>query len=426
MSQTLYLYYTESLQSLSSQSHIQWCLGPSGEQSAEQLSWQTGQFSDLADAYSELCNEYGKSIDCTMILAVENLLCTQVVLPGKQAKHLKQALPFLIEEKLSIDAEAMHFCAGPRLADNRYNVIAIEQEKLSLLLSLLKGADIEPSQAFGDAQLLVPSELYIGRDRSLLSLSSGESIAVESEDLELLLNSAFNNEDALDSTEIPELTVNYEVPLNSELELQLQALDTAQSAQVHIASSATAFTSLLLGRASKNNTVNLLQGEFVAKKKKAQSQINWKPFAIAASAILALQLGYFAASGFYFNTQADTAATDTEKLYRQYFPQDRRILDIKRQAQAHLRGSNSSSGKGFTPMLSAFGESWKNADSTSLKIEQLRYNSKRSQMTLEVQAKSINQLDTLQRDISKQGIKAELMSANESDSGVRGRLQLGG
>lgn len=426
MSQTLYLYYTESLQSLSSHSHIQWSLAPNDEQNSEQLSWQSGQFNDLADTYAELCNEFGKSIDCTLIIAVENLLCTQVVLPGKQAKHLKQALPFLIEEKLSIDADAMHFCAGPRLEGNRYNVIAIEQEKLSLLLSLLKGAEIEPSQAFGDAQLLVPSELYIGRQRSLLSLTSGESIAVESDDLELLLNSAFNNEDALDSTEIPELTVNYEVALSSELELQLQALDTAQSAQVHIASSATGFTSLLLERASKNNTVNLLQGDFVAKKKKAQSQVNWKPFAVAASLILALQLGYFAASGVYFNTQADTAAADTEKLYRQYFPQDRRILDIKRQAQAHLRGSNSSSGKGFTPMLSAFGESWKNTDNTALKIEQLRYNSKRSQMTLEVQAKSINQLDTLQRDISKQGIKAELMSANESDSGVRGRLQLGG
>lgn len=426
MSQTLYLYYTESLQSLCSQSHIQWCLGADNEQSSDQLDWQIGLFDDLADAYSDLCNESGMNIDCTLILAIENLLCTQVVLPGKQAKHLKQALPFLIEEKLSIDAEAMHFCAGPRLEGNRYNVIAIEQAKLSLLLSLLKGAEIEPSRAFGDAQLLEPSELYIGHQRSLLSLTSGESIAVENEDLELLLNSAFNNEDALDSTDIPELTVNYEVALSSELDLQLQALDTAQSAQVHIAPSASSFTTLLLERASKNNPVNLLQGEFTAKKKKSQSQISWKPFAVAATIILALQLGYFAASGFYFNTQADTTAVETEKLYRQYFPQDRRILDIKRQAQAHLRGSKSSSGKGFTPMLAAFGESWKNTDNTALKIEQLRYNSKRSQMTLEVQAKSINQLDTLQRDISKQGIKAELMSANESDSGVRGRLQLGG
>lgn len=426
MSQTLYLYYTESLQSLSSQSHIQWCLGPNGEQNPELLSWQNGEFADLADAYTDLRNEHGKNLDCTLILAVENLLCTQVVLPGKQAKHLKQALPFLIEEKLSIDAEAMHFSAGPRLDGNRYNVIAIEQEKLALLLSLLKGADIEPSQAFGDAQLLVPSELYIGRERSLLSLTSGESIAVENDNLELLLNSAFNSEEALDSTDIPALTVNYEVALNSELELQLQALDTAQSAQVHIAPNATAFTSLLLDRANQNNIINLLQGEFVAKKKKAQSQLNWAPFAVAASVILALQLGYFAASGFYFNSQAEATSADTEKLYRQYFPQDRRILDIKRQAQAHLRGSSGSTGKGFTPMLSAFGESWKNTDSNTLKIEQLRYNSKRSQMTLEVEAKSINQLDTLQRDISKKGIKAELQSANESDSGVRGRLQLGG
>jgi|TARA_B110000116_G_scaffold250007_2_gene244074 general secretion pathway protein L len=375
----------------------------------------------IADQYEEPISNF----NCTLILAIENLLCTQVTLPGKQAKHFKQALPFLVEEKLTVDIESMHLSTGPRIGDNSYNVVAIEREKLQQLLAFLKDSEIEPDVALGDAQLLQPAELFVGDSRALLSLNSGEIIAVESDNVELLLNSAFNSNGALESTEIPSLTVNYESELSGEMELQLQALDSAQSAQVNISAAPIEFTTVLLDRIADCRFINLLQGTFTARKKHAQNQVKWQIFALAAVVLLALQLSYFIASGFYFNNQAEVFATDTEKLYRQYFPEDRRIIDIKRQAQAHFRGANSEGNSNFVALLGAFANSWKNNAHNTIKIEQIRYNAKRSQMTIEVQAKSIDQLDSLQREITKKGIKAELMSANESDTGVLGRLQLG-
>tara|TARA_B100000809_G_C15137126_1_gene531130 strand:+ start:1163 stop:2431 length:1269 start_codon:yes stop_codon:yes gene_type:complete len=421
MSQTLYLYYTDSLQTLGSKSPIQWCL----QQDSEQPNWNTCILAQLGETVAERYEEPISTFNCTLILAVENLLCTQVTLPGKQAKHFKQALPFLVEEKLTVDIESMHLSTGPRIGDNSYNVVAIEREQLQLLLTFLKGIHIEPSVALGDAQLLEPDELFVGNSRALLSLNSGEIIAVESDNLELLLNSAFNNTDDLESTERPALTVNYESQLNSEIELQLQALDSAQSAQVNISADPIALTTVLLDRIAAGRFINLLQGTFTAKKKNAQNQVKWQVFALAAVVLLTLQLSYFIASGFYFNKQAEVFATDTEKLYRQYFPEDRRIIDIKRQAQAHFRGASSEDNSSFVALLGAFANSWKSNAHNSIKIEQIRYNAKRSQMTIEVRAKSIDQLDSLQREITKKGIKAELMSANESETGVLGRLQLG-
>ena len=421
MSQTLYLYYTESLQTLGSQSHIQWCL----QQDGEQPYWTCCMLAELGASVADQYEEPISTFNCTLILAIENVLCTQVTLPGKQAKHFKQALPFLVEEKLTIDIESMHLSTGPRIGDNSYNVVAIEREKFQQLLAFLKDSEIEPGITLGDAQLLEPAELYVGDSRALLSLNSGEIIAVETDNLELLLNSAFNNNDALESTEIPALTVNYESHLSGEIELQLQALDSAQSAQINISPDTTDLTTELLNRITTGSFINLLQGEFTAKKKSSKNQVKWQTFAFAAVVLLALQISYFIASGVYFNNQAEVFAADTEKLYRQYFPQDRRILDIKRQAQAHFRGASSDGNNSFVALLGAFANSWKNKAYNSIKIEQIRYNAKRSQMTIEVQAKSINQLDSLQREISNKGIKAELMSANESDTGVLGRLQLG-
>lgn len=421
MSQTLYLYYIDSLQNISESSHIKWLL----KQDDQALDWQQCQLGDLAGAVDNIKAQYPGELVCTLILSVENLLCTQITLPGKQAKHLKQALPFLVEEKLAIDVDSMHFAIGSKRSENRYPVVAVEHDKFSQLLQWLKDCDLEPSLALGDAQLLKPAELYIGDSRSLLSLDNGQSIAVENDDLELILNSAFNDEEALESTEVPVLNVNYSDTIPSEVELQLQVLDSAQSAQVNTADQATPLTDLILDRLESYQGINLLQGEFASRKKKSQSTLKWQPFAIAAAVLLALQLSYFVASGLYFSNKAETYASDTEKLYRALFPQDRRIRDVKRQAQAHLKGA-SGSNTDFIGLLGAVANSWKNPNNSSLEIEQLRFSGKRGQMTLEIQAKSINQLDTLQREISEKGIKAELMSANESDKGVRGRLQLGG
>lgn len=421
MSQTLYLYFIDSLKSLSSQSTIQWMLSGNSEEN-----WQVCAIADLEQLQQDLQASDEPVNKYTLVIAVENALSTQVLLPGKQSKHLKQALPFLVEEKLAIDVDSMHLATGPRLPDNCYPVIAIERSPLQELLELLKTAGIEPELALTDAQLLQPNELYVGNTRSLLSLTSGQSIATSNQDLELIIDSAFNCDDALDSPDVPNLQVNYESEIHGDLELQLQALDSSQSAQVSIAVDPKPLGSIFREQLSSYNGINLLQGSFAPRKKKQQSQVSWKPFAVAASIILTLQLGYFVGSGIYFSNQADQVAADTEKLYRQYFPQDRRIRDIKRQAQAHLRGGKSQASSDFLTLLAALGENWQQPKHQSLQIEQVRYNAKRGQMTVEIQAKSINQLDALQGDIKNKGVKAELMSANETDNGVRGRLQLGG
>ena len=423
MNQTLYLYYTESLQSLSLQSSVYWTLCDANQsEDIDAALWQESTFEQLPTLLPEAYSQF----NCNLIIAIENMLSTEVTLPGKQPKYLKQALPFLIEEKLAIDVDSMHLATGVRLGNNRYPVIAINRDSFHQLLNLLKKCDISPSLAIADALLLQSPELYIGNTRSLLNVDSGQAIGMESENIELILNSAFQN---CDNPETPELKVEYESELPGEIGLLLQSLASTGNLTIKAANQANALKPLLLQRLldSKNSKpINLLQGGFAVKRKKSSNNINWKPFASAAAIILGLNLIYNIGSGLYFNIHADNITFKTEQLYRQYFPQDKRIQDIKRQTKIHLRNSGSSGASDFLDLLAAMGSSWKNPNNKSLQLQQLRYNAKRGQMTLEIQAKSINQLDTLQRDISSNGIKAELMSANESDNGVRGRLQLGG
>lgn len=387
-----------------------------GELGVQTHQWLTTSLANLTEDFLEPLS----GLDCQVVLGAQNCLYNQVVLPGKQNKHLRQALPFMVEDRLASDIDDMHYAIGQRSGANQYPVVMIERDILEDFLETLANLGLTPSSLRLDTDALDVNQLHIGRDRCLLKTQT-EQLAFDTLNLEQALDSLFNDDaDEDDATEQPQaLTVFAEQELDSAQQLVLKSLD---SSGIPIDLSAARLTDMLDENLGGKHSIEILQGDYTPAKKRSQSQIHWQPFAKVAGIILVVNFLYYLGAGFYFNMAAEQQKADTKALYKQLFPKDRRIVNIKQQTATHLRNASAGGGSGFLALLGQFSTHF----DPSIEISQMRFDNKRGQMIVELKAKSIGQLDGLRQKLSQNGIRAELQSADESADGARGRLQLGG
>jgi len=139
--------------------------------------------------------------------------------------------------------------------------------------------------------------------------------------------------------------------------------------------------------------------------------------------LFAFNFIYLLGSGLYWQRQADQVQAKNEALYREYFPQDRRIVNIKTQTLNHLHQQSTTSDNGALLLLSELLSSWQE-HKRHITLKSLRYQQQRNELLLEIDANSIGRLDQLRQSLGK---RAELLSANEDgDRGANGRLKYKG
>ena len=172
---------------------------------------------------------------------------------------------------------------------------------------------------------------------------------------------------------------------------------------------------------AQHRAINLLQGRFAQPGRNTGSG-NWRPFAIAAGVLIVLNLVYLLGSGFYFKQRSNSLHGASVELYRSYFPDDRRIINIRTQTRNHLNQAGGSGDSDFMQLLQAFVAPWRETRD-QIKLNSLRYNQARGELLLDMEARSIEQLDKLRVGLGQQ---AELLSASENENGVRGRIRLHG
>ncbi|NIB44471.1 hypothetical protein HBA55_33095 [Pseudomaricurvus alkylphenolicus] len=352
----------------------------------------------------------------------------QVDIPRKQQRHLTRILPFTIEERLAEELDAMHIVPGPIRAET-VSVRAIPHRLIRTLCNGLNDLELPPTGLFSEQDLLLADAgeaiLWLDNQHSRLSLEAKSLTlpATQRRHMFSLLQTELEKRKSL------QLTVYFcEEDIDSETQLLLQDLrdqDAVSVAEKPLPKDTNSLLSTLdrlgmpLGDKLESAT-NLLTGPYLPAKVPA-GQFNWRPIAWAAGILLILNIAYLWGSGWYFQQQADKLQAQNESVYRNYFPADKRIINIRTQTRNHLRGATPAD-EGFVRLLNRFVGQWKPLRN-QLTLKSLRYNQQRGQMLLDLEGGSIAQLDQLQKSL---GSDAELLSANEDTKGVRGRLQIKG
>jgi len=348
-------------------------------QQLEQLSQQQLSLEELSEELSERVNDLSKH-KITVVIPGEQVTTKIIQAPKGSKRHINQAIPYLLEDDLAAPVEELHFALGKPSAEGQILCAVISKELLSSYIEKLAELDIHPSFLIPDYWLLKnsdSSEHIEYCQRHLIRLADNTGMAL---------------------------------PADTPEELLKQVLSTQQRELEQ---------ELYLNQAP----INLLQGDYTPVATQTNTK-GFKPVAIAAGICMVLFMAYFFAMGWYFNQQTEKLTEQAKANYRQWFPNESRILNIRRQMTAHINNSGGQQKDGlFFELTSAVSQAI-NSENEKATIRHIRYDRKDATLQLELQAKSMGYSHKLQSQIQKMGFAAEVLSANSNDQGVIARLKL--
>ena len=331
-----------------------------------------------------------------LVLPVEAVTACAVQLPTTKGRWMRQALPFAVEELLADDVEAMHLALGEVLADGRHRVFAVQRDWLAGWLALCEAQP--PAAIRVDADLLPASgiQLLWSEGRWLLGGEVAARLALSDEDCRALCAS-FDELPQVHADEAVELPV---------AEAERQPLDNPH-----------------LWLAGQSGGCNLAQGEFAPRHAGGDWQ-RWTPLLGAVAICLLLQWIFLLVQGWYLEREADQFRTASEQLYRELFPQDSRLINLRAQFDQHLASGGAGAQGRLLSVLGQASEALQ--DEAGVQIQQLDFSDSHGDLSLQVRAPGFDGLERLRERLSESGLNVELGSACREANGVSARVVIGG
>lgn len=332
-----------------------------------------------------------------VVIPGEHITSKVVTVPKGSKRHIHQALPFLLEDELAAPVEELHFSFSKPNSESLVLCTMIAKSLLENYLEQLASVDIYPAILIPDYWLLPESnspQLAESNHRLLIRLADNTGMVFPSHLPHALLNEALPTKSLPNKSLQSEDSGDLSIPPLNELHVNAAPL-------------------------------NVLQGDY-APVASSQNQSLWlRPTAIAAGICILVFMSYFLAAGYYFNQQAQTMTQEAKTTYQQLFPNETRIVDIRRQMTAHLSQSNhQQTDTLFFKLTDIVAQAITEETSENATIRHLRFEQSDATLQLELQTKSMSYAHNLQNRIQKTGLIAEVLSANSNDEGVLARLKL--
>lgn len=389
-----------------------------------------------------------------VLVPAQHVVLTQVNIPSRQNRHIQQALPYMLEEGLANEVTENFLALGPRQADGALSVAVVQRQSMKRWLTALSEAGIKADCLLPES-LLIPANgaaysLLVGKDRSWLRLADYQAlvfanaqwpsvlVGLDSQDIQnrgLKLMSVGDDSAKQMLVHIKQAATQvFSSPdrENSALSAAdlLKATQT-ESVETHWLSPLHAFVAEILAGNTAVNNFSLLQGVYKTRTTALNLGFNWKPLAaVAALWFVVLMAGqWFAVQR--LNQETALYSKQAETLYRHYFPQDKRIVDVRSQTLAHIkRGGSGVANKRLFELLHPAGKSVFQFNqlnkSHPLRIGRLTFEQGQGALLLDIRAKQFSQLDQLKTMMEKEGLKVEIGSALAQSDAVESRLKITG
>lgn len=351
------------------------------------------------------------------ILSAQNYSVHWVNLPGISSRHLAKALPFALEESLIEDLSQYVIApAGSYKKTHRAYVFAAD-----LLDRLLEACELHHIQV----REVIPESYLLGMQFQLLRQETGWLISlpgdfeglVTDQALTPVLESLFAEDTRFDEIRLVGRSLDV-------LELLKTTLETSFPGQIaQIQTQLQQENELTI----PSKPLNLLTGRFAPKAQNIKKPAPWwAPVAGLAAALLLLWTLGFYGQIHSLQSQAKQVQEQSLALYKSLFPGER-IRSLERQFQEKLAGTSSSGQVGFVPATYALAKAYREQGlADKVQLISLRYNDRMNEMTVEVKAATLDELQALRQSLENSGLQAEIASANNDKDGVKGRIRIGG
>ncbi|GIU11567.1 type II secretion system protein GspL [Shewanella glacialipiscicola] len=384
-------------------------LGRTAEQACSWLVWSEQEQEIIASG--ELANAQGLSTlteragnrPVDVLVPAAAMTLTSVHLPEKGQRQALKALPFMLEEALAEDVDAMHFTVGPRDGD-ALSVVAVAHEQMQMWLSCLTEAGLKVKRIVPDCLALPLQECQWA------AMRMGN---------ELLLRTGLATGQSLP---LPWLPIALEQLKPAKGEVSVASYTDMQFEGVELKPQPLELPMLVLARGILHAPVNLLNGVYTPKREYSKQLMMWKSAAIVIVIACVLALVNKGLNIHQINAQVADLKAQSESIYQQVVPGNSRIVNLRSQMDSQLRAlQGQGSGAEFFTMLEGLQDAFKQVP--ELKPNSLRFESARNEIRMQVTAKDYAQIEKF-KDIVGRRFQMEGGTMNSGENQVTSTLTL--
>ncbi|MBD9355731.1 type II secretion system protein GspL [Methylomonas albis] len=385
-----------------------------GAGSADKLEWLSLAEPDSQPASGTMAEltaaAQGKSV--LLLLPAASVLLLEIELAIKSTAQLKKALPFALEDLLAEDVENYHL-VWLKQDQDKLAVAAVAHERLSAWLAPFREAGLALEAAYSealclpysqgqctllidDANVILRSAAYLGGGVDALFLPQLlEKARAEGADFSTLTICKAHDETSLpDNLPLAELEISVCKPLR------------------FMASTAELLPAEL----------NLLNGVYAVSNRQVGRWQQWLPAGMILCVALVLQS--YALLHTYWQQQAELSELElkTQELFKQTFPDVKRIVNVKAQADqqlVQLRKQHDFVGSGFMRLIYRSGLLLKDTPAVRLK----KFNYLNGNLQLHVVANDIGQLEQFKQQLQIT-VQVKIQSADSGAKGVEAQLEI--
>lgn len=385
---------------------------------------------------------YAQFADNVILLLSGTLaMLYQVSLNKGQKKHIGQALPFLLEEHLAADVEAFHFSHRMK-SDRQVDVAVMAKELLQQLIDVMAEIKIEPAFVIAENQLFPQDDghvqLFFEGDYAHICRPYDSVQTLEVSALPLITDDMISakrpSQESNEEGKVPN-TASIE-SINAcymaDNEAHYQSFKTfIQQHFPDIVVKGKVLTSghaifLLLAQTffqvrKKRSLIDFRTGPFSCYRRIKKQWQAWRWVAVAASLWVVLEIILYTSSGFVYQSRAKHFSKASLSAYKQAFPQDRSVVDVRASLERKMRGVKNVGGDDvFLKLLKRL--SGVKEYGSKVVPKSLDYNESGHRLAMDVSAVSYEELNRYVEALRKQGLSVNLSGANKEGKQVLAKL----
>jgi len=350
-----------------------------------------------------------------------DILLTEVSIPSKNKQRLLQAAPFALENELTEEIDQLHFAVDHRADQTGSPVAVISRQRLESWLDRFHSLGLQPLALYPDLLCLPLADdhwtLYLTSQFGLLRMGPSQGICIDAENLASLLRLSLGQ-----SRDRPAQLDLYVAPgtLPDFVAAATEVVDCPVQSLEHDGETA----ALLAAHLDEKHTLNLLQGEYQQVDQKTVQWRRWLP----AAALFAVLIGInvFSSALDYANYKSQSLALQNEiqRLFRETFPETKRIVDARVQMEQQLRLLRGEKQGGHASFLNLFSRpALVLAKAQGIQLVSLSFRD--NQLDLKLTLKDLQSLEALSKAIEANGgLSVEIKSANATGNQVSSHLRV--
>lgn len=365
----------------------------------------------LASALSGL--ERGEEMRVVVIAPGEDVTAAITRAPARSRAQARLAAAYALEDGLAEDVDALHVAVGPETEDGRV-ALTVARRKMEAWREALNRAGLTPQAMLPDYALIPtpPDEaaIFADGDRWIVALPDGSGFAIEAAHAPAIAA------ERAKAAGIARMRVYLDDP-----RARAALAEAGFEVDAHSSLDGYGILAMLAAGCGRAEPVDLMQGEYRPRRRLSASLRAWRgTAALAAAAAAAFFVAIFAETA-AMRTAADQALAQAEEIYRNAFPDERRIVNLRAQIRAKA-AQPGAGGSNFLALADLLAASVRDVE--NIRVESIRYNDTRAEISAEILLEDFGDAERLRSAAEARGAVIEDRGMRRQGDSVAGDITL--